>query len=92
MLRPDVVMYGDRPDEGRMQAASAWLREADLVIVVGTSLQVDPAARLLKKRRWGVPTLVIDPGDVPLRGPGVIPIREKAETMLPLLAQYAKAP
>ena len=36
--------------------------EADLMIVVGTSLAVYPAAMLVRYARTGVPVYVVDPG------------------------------
>jgi NAD-dependent deacetylase len=44
-LRPDVVLYGEAI-YGYDQAMK-WLAQADIVIVVGTSLTVEPAASLL---------------------------------------------
>ena len=46
-LKPQVILYGDRLDERVMEEASKAIREADLLIVVGTSLNVYPAAYLI---------------------------------------------
>jgi NAD-dependent deacetylase len=46
MVRPDVVLYGEQLDTTALDAAAALIREADLLIVGGTSLTVQPAASL----------------------------------------------
>lgn len=49
-LRPDVVFFGE--DMKHREEAIAHLKTAARVLVVGTSLQVYPAAGLLKKARF----------------------------------------
>jgi NAD-dependent deacetylase len=44
-LRPDIVLFGERVRD--YYTARHWLSQADIVIVIGTSLQVEPAASLL---------------------------------------------
>lgn len=88
MLRPGVVMFGDALDPDRLALARRWLREADLVLVVGTSLDVEPAARLLRRCPWRSPTVIVDPDPPPLRGPGIMVLRAPAEEALPLLASW----
>ena len=48
MVRPDVVLYEEGLDEKVIDQAVAWIRAADLLIVAGTSLQVYPAAGLIR--------------------------------------------
>jgi NAD-dependent deacetylase len=47
IIRPDVVLYEEALDEYVLQQARKHLREADLLIVGGTSLVVYPAAGLV---------------------------------------------
>ncbi len=47
MVRPDVVLYGEELDPAAIDAAAGLIREADLLIVGGTSLTVQPAASLV---------------------------------------------
>ncbi|WP_434310694.1 NAD-dependent protein deacylase [Hominifimenecus sp. rT4P-3] len=47
MLKPDVVLYEEPLDEETMAQAIKAIREADLMIVGGTSLAVYPAAGLI---------------------------------------------
>lgn len=48
VIKPDVVLYEEGLDDNVMRAAVAHLRQADLLIVSGTSLTVYPAAGLLQ--------------------------------------------
>lgn len=45
-LRPDVVLFGEMLPQAPWQRALADIRSAELVIVIGTSLQVYPVAQL----------------------------------------------
>lgn len=46
LLKPDVVMFGELIPQKAMLQADAYARSADVVIIVGTSAQVYPAAEL----------------------------------------------
>ena len=46
-VKPDVVLYGENLDENVLEGAVRALRNADTLIVAGTSLQVYPAAGLI---------------------------------------------
>lgn len=46
-VKPDVVLYGENLDENVLAGAVRALRNADTLIVAGTSLQVYPAAGLI---------------------------------------------
>lgn len=46
-LRPDVVLFGEQLDATMVRAARAAAQEADLILVVGSSLQVHPVAGLV---------------------------------------------
>lgn len=61
-LRPHVVFF----DEFICyeQEAEIDCRESDIVVVVGTSLQVYPAARFPNFRKQGVPMYVINPEEM----------------------------
>lgn len=47
MLRPGVVWFGESLPEGAIERAAAAGRDADVLIVAGTSAQVYPAAGLI---------------------------------------------
>lgn len=48
-LRPDIVLYGEPIAPGVVQAATAAVQAADLLVVVGTRLRVYPFAGLLQE-------------------------------------------
>ncbi len=61
-LRPNVVWFGEPVPA--MIPAMEITRQSDIFVVVGTSLNVYPAASLLDYVPRGVPVYVIDPEDV----------------------------
>ncbi|MDR2495713.1 MAG: NAD-dependent deacylase [Tannerellaceae bacterium] len=62
-LRPFIVWFGE-PVPMIMKAAEI-VEQADVCVVIGTSLQVYPAAGLLNYVRRGTPIYLIDPKPVP---------------------------
>ena len=51
VVKPDVVLYGESLDQDCMLGALRAIASADLLIVGGTSLSVDPAAGLIDDYR-----------------------------------------
>ena len=60
LLRPHIVFFGESVP--MFDRATQIAAEADLMIVVGTSLAVYPAAMLVRYAKAGVPVFVVDPG------------------------------
>ena len=60
-LRPHVVWFGE--DVPEIPQAIDIISTAELVVVIGTSLQVYPAAGLIHYAPEGVPIALIDPGN-----------------------------
>lgn len=60
LLRPHIVFFGESVP--MFDTACKIAAEADLMIVVGTSLAVYPAAMLVRYARAEVPIYLIDPG------------------------------
>lgn len=58
-LRPHVVWFGEAVP--MMQSAIEIVETADVLIIVGTSLQVYPAAGLMDYAKPGIPIYLIDP-------------------------------
>ena len=77
-LRPHVVWFGEAVP--MLDKAAEIVRQADLLVVVGTSLAVYPAAGLIYHFRAGLPRFIIDPrADELVRSvPGFTPICAKA--------------
>ena len=65
-LRPFIVWFGEPVPE--IERAATECMEADIFIIIGTSLNVYPAAGLLHYVRPGVPVYLIDPEDVAAGG------------------------
>lgn len=68
------------------EPATELAAEADIFVIVGTSLVVYPAAGLLHYVRRGVPVYYIDPNPSPVPA-GVTVIRAKATEGLARLAE-----
>ncbi len=72
LLRPHIVFFGESVP--MFDRATQIAAEADVMIVVGTSLAVYPAAMLVRYAKSGVPIYVVDPGN-----PDVAMIRNPLE-------------
>ena len=59
LLRPHVVFFGEAVPN--IEPATELVRQADIFVVIGTSLAVYPAASLLSYAPDGIPVFVIDP-------------------------------
>ena len=65
-LRPFIVWFGEGVPE--IETASEIVAKADILLIVGTSLNVYPAAGLLNYARRTVPIFLIDPKPVQVSG------------------------
>ena len=70
IIKPDVVLYGESLDDDVVSGAVRALRNADLLIVAGTSLAVYPAAGLIHYYR-GDEIAVINLDPIPVPGDAV---------------------
>lgn len=86
-LRPFIVWFGEAVP--RMSDAVESLRGVDAFIIIGTSLNVYPAAGLLDYVPAGVPVYLIDPNDVHVTRHDVTVIKQGAsQGMRTLLDDY----
>jgi len=60
-LRPHIVWFGELVP--MMETANQMARQSDLFVVIGTSLNVYPAAGIINFVSPYVPTWLLDPGD-----------------------------
>lgn len=58
-VRPHIVFFGEAVPN--FETAAEYASQADIFVIIGTSLQVYPAASLLSYVRPGVPVYYIDP-------------------------------
>ena len=75
-LRPHVVWFGEAVP--KIEAAIDAVEAADILLIVGTSLQVYPAAGLYRYARRNTPIYIIDPKDVPVQESRITHIRDVA--------------
>lgn len=76
LLRPYIVFFGESVP--MIEPAMEITAEADIFIIIGTSLNVYPAAGLVRYVRPGVPVYLIDPAHVAADRAGVVHIRKGA--------------
>ncbi|WP_255667070.1 NAD-dependent protein deacylase [Kocuria sp. LUK] len=89
-VRPGVVWFGELLPEGALDRAAEAVAAAELVVVVGTSGLVQPAASLpLIAAGRGIPVVEIDPRDTALTPHADFAVRAGAARALPLLVPGA---
>ena len=75
-LRPHIVWFGEAVP--KIEAAIDAVEAADILLIVGTSLQVYPAAGLYRYAKMTTPIYIIDPKDVPVRDGRITHIKDVA--------------
>lgn len=76
-LRPHIVWFGEMVP--MLEEAAKVVEEADVLLIIGTSLQVYPAASLINYLKPGNPIYIIDPKTVPVKNdPNITVIQKKA--------------
>ena len=73
-LRPHIVWFGEAVP--KIAKAVDAVEQADILLIVGTSLQVYPAAGLYRYAKADTPIYIIDPKDVPARDGRITHIKE----------------
>lgn len=92
LIRPNVVWFGEQLPEQPWQAAVAAVEAADVLVVVGSSGIVYPAAGLpeLALTR-GIPVIEVNPQPTPLSDAATASLRDTASNALPQLLQRLPA-
>lgn len=75
-LRPHIVWFGEAVP--KIEAAIEAVEAADILLIVGTSLQVYPAAGLYRYAGRDTPIYIIDPKEVPVRDGRITHIKDVA--------------
>ena len=90
LLRPHIVFFGESVP--MFDPACRIVQDADVLIVVGTSLAVYPAAMLVRYAKAGVPIYVVDPGnpDVSMIRNPLTHIKERGAVGVPQLVEMLK--
>lgn len=92
LIRPNVVWFGEGLPDDAWDLSVRAVAKADVVIVVGTSSVVYPAAGLPEAALAnGVPVIEVNPQPTPLSAAATAVIRETSATALPQLLQRLPA-
>lgn len=85
-LRPDVVLFGEMLPETTLQRSLEAARRADVMLVVGSSLVVHPAASLpvITLERGGR-LIIVNLGETPLDRVATVKLDADAASLLPRL-------
>jgi NAD-dependent deacetylase len=75
-LRPHIVWFGEAVPE--IEKAEHLTSQADILVIIGTSLQVYPAAGLIHNIKHGIPVYLIDPNEIGHFRSGVTVIQKGA--------------
>jgi NAD-dependent deacetylase len=87
-LKPTVVLFGEPLPQAAIQQAFALARQADVMLVVGSSLVVYPAADIpLVAVRSGAQLIVINAEPTPFDELAAVVIRGKSGEVLPELVE-----
>jgi len=86
LVRPGVVWFGESLPAQAFEAATDAVRRCRLLLVVGTSGAVWPAAGLAgQARRHGATVVIVNPHDSEIDDEAHVVIRGTAATVLPAL-------
>ena len=75
-LRPHIVWFGEAVPE--FERAITMTEKADIFVIIGTSMQVYPAAGLIHYVPAGVPVYLIDPNEVSVNSMNIVLIKKGA--------------
>ena len=92
-LKPTVVLFGESMPPGAVVDAMQLAEEADVMLVVGSSLVVYPAADIpLIAVRMGTPLIIVNAESTPFDSLAEVVIHGQAGEVLPELAYLATMP
>ena len=91
-MKPTVVLFGERITQSEVQQAFQLPREADLILMVGSSLVVFPAAEVpLVALRAGAPMILINAEPTPFDRMAEVVIHGRAGEVLPEIVRLIDA-
>ena len=93
ILKPNIVFFGEMLPEGVFEAAVQRAENADLFMVIGSTLIVYPAAEIpARAHRSGAKLVIINLSPTPMDYKAAVLIKAKAgETMAKVMAQVRKS-
>lgn len=81
LIKPDVVLYGESLDIDLLQKAQQSIEQAEVLIVAGTSLRVQPAAGLVRCYS-GKKLIMINKTDTPMDAAADLVLRDSIGSVL----------
>lgn len=87
-LRPHIVWFGEGVP--MMEPAIDAVSHADMMVIVGTSMVVYPAAGLVNYVRMGTPIYLVDPKPINLNIPNFVQIQDVASKGMQTLTDIIK--
>ena len=88
-LRPHIVWFGEAVP--KIEAAIEAVEAADILLIVGTSLLVNPAAGLYRYAKMTTPIYIIDPKDVSVRDGRLTHIKDVATNGMEVFKNILKS-
>lgn len=85
-LRPHIVWFGEAVP--KIDQALDYVEAADIMLIVGTSLQVYPAAGLYAYAKASTPIYIIDPKEVSVRDSRITHIKDVATKGMETFKKY----
>jgi NAD-dependent deacetylase len=83
-----VVLFGEQLGRAALERAGALCEQADVLLCVGSSLEVHPVAGLpMLAHRRGAAVAILTQGDTPLDEIASVRLRGDVEAELPALAE-----
>ena len=90
-IKPDVVFFGEAMPSGAMREAFRLAGQSDLMLVVGSSLRVYPAADVPEAAvERGVPLVIVNDEPTPLDGAAAVVIRGRSGEVLPEIVRQVR--
>lgn len=90
-IKPDVVFFGEPLPSAAMTEAFRMARECDLMLVVGSSLQVYPAADVPEvAAERGVPVVIVNDEPTPMDPAAAVVVRGRSGEALPEIERLAR--
>lgn len=91
VLKPDVVLFGERLDGETLADAQQLARQSDCFLAIGSSLTVEPAASLPNLAATNGTLVVLNLDSTPYSDGAAFDIREDVVEILPRLARALSA-
>ena len=92
IFKPNVVLFGEMLPQHVWNAAVEWVERCDVLLIVGSSLEVSPAADLpLYATAHGAHLIIVNLTPTPLDGLAEVVIHEDVAVVLPRIGELVFA-